>query len=264
MVAAGMFGTGQKMPWYAIWSAQDGLTITENADVLSQILSAKRAEKGAQLDVALRPSKEGAENWAARIQAEALHGAKVEEPRPAESPAAGPKKRKREAEGVISVHTDGSCRSNGKGSAAAGWGAFFGDADPRNVSGVLPGPLTQENQTNSRAELYAILRALEAVQDDERPVEIGTDSTYSMKCFTQWHRSWQSNGWKTASGQPVKNQDIIRNVQALIDERGGIEGGRVSFVKVKGHGGVYGNEMADKLATEASLQQQQKCAKSKQ
>jgi ribonuclease HI len=76
---------------------------------------------------------------------------------------------------TISVFTDGACPSNGQKNAIAGVGVWFGNEDPRNISERLPpGP-----QTNNRAELWAVIRALQSIPPNER-VEIYTDSTYVM------------------------------------------------------------------------------------
>ena len=57
-----------------------------------------------------------------------------------------------------------------------------------------------------------------------------------------WIGAWKRNGWKTASGAPVKNQDLLE----LIDARR--QGIVVTFEHVAGHSGIYGNEAADELA----------------
>ena len=61
----------------------------------------------------------------------------------------------------INVYTDGACVNNGKPDARAGFGVWFGENDPRNVSESFTGP-----QTNNRAELLAIIRALTILRDD--------------------------------------------------------------------------------------------------
>ena len=58
----------------------------------------------------------------------------------------------------IVVYTDGACSNNGKKSAKAGIGVYFGEGDPRNISERITG-----KQTNNAAELTAILRAVESL-----------------------------------------------------------------------------------------------------
>ncbi|KAK0387978.1 hypothetical protein NLU13_4222 [Sarocladium strictum] len=147
-----------------------------------------------------------------------------------------------EDDGVLRIYTDGSSLANGKVGSRAGVGVWFGDGDRRNIAERLPG----EPQTNQRAELQAIFRALE-VAPVEQPVQIFTDSQYSINCVTQWAASWSRKGWKTAGGEEVKNQDIIRRVLGRMEERK--KNGAVTlFQWVKGHAMDRGNTAADALA----------------
>lgn len=145
-------------------------------------------------------------------------------------------------EDVLDIYTDGSSLANGKIGSRAGLGVFFGANDPRNLSERLPG----EPQTNQRAELMAMQRALEIAPLDQA-VQIFSDSQYSINCVTQWALSWERKGWKTATGEDVKNQDIIRDVLARMKERTEA-GGNTYFKWVKGHASDRGNIAADRLA----------------
>jgi ribonuclease HI len=58
---------------------------------------------------------------------------------------------------ALVLYTDGACSGNGTANARAGYGVFFGSKDPRNVAAPLEGEL----QTNNRAELQAILVAVQ-------------------------------------------------------------------------------------------------------
>lgn len=112
----------------------------------------------------------------------------------------------------------------------------------RNVSEPLAGSV----QTNQRAELTAILRALE-ITEPHQPVRIVTDSQYSINCATVWAQSWERKGWKTASGEDVKNQDLVRGIRERVKEREA-QGAATAFEWVKGHAMNPGNEAADRLA----------------
>jgi ribonuclease HI len=108
--------------------------------------------------------------------------------------------------------------------------------------------LEGEPQTNNRAELTGILRALEiASRDMDRDMEILTDSNYSINCCTVWFSSWIKKGWMTSTGKPVENKDLIEQILAELDkrERAGV---KTKFTWVQGHANDYGNEAADKLA----------------
>ena len=169
----------------------------------------------------------------------------------------------------IRVHTDGSSLGNGTAGAFAGVGVYFGPGDKRyafilnehiqtrrqhtdisptnrNISETLPGT----RQTNQRAELTAIHRALESVPRN-RNVVIITDSKYAIDCVTSWYVNWRRNGWKTAAGKAVENKDIIENVLGKIEEREKL-GVRTEFEWIKGHANHPGNVEADKLAVDGA------------
>ncbi|CCG84792.1 protein of unknown function [Taphrina deformans PYCC 5710] len=147
-------------------------------------------------------------------------------------------------DGYTIIWTDGSSRGNGQNAASAGLGVYFGANDPRNIAERLAG----SRQTNQRAELTAIIRALETVHADE-DVIIKSDSQYSINCFTVWHQSWANNGWKNSKKQPVENKDLVQAGLELITSRKG----KTKLMKVRAHIGLHGNEMADQLANEGAM-----------
>lgn len=141
------------------------------------------------------------------------------------------------------IWTDGSCLSNpGRG----GWAYVLttpnhGTLEER--SGHDP------DTTNNRMELAAIAEALEAHAGRFRHLTVWTDSQYAVNAFNQgWIRKWETNDWRTAKRQPVKNQDLWQRIrQALADGTA-----EVRFVWVKGHAGHPDNERADRLAHSAA------------
>ena len=145
--------------------------------------------------------------------------------------------------GALKVFTDGSCMGNGTAKAKAGIGIYFGPNDNRNLSEPLEGVAT-----NNRAELMALIRALEIIGPEKAVVY--TDSTYSIKGITQWIKRWKLNGWKTSTGTSVINQDLwIRFDKVYKSEF-------VDIQYIKAHVGHHGNEMADMLARQGALQYQ--------
>lgn len=146
----------------------------------------------------------------------------------------------------IRIHTDGSSLGNGTAGAFAGIGVYFGPGDKRNVSETLPG----SRQTNQRAELTAILKALEIVPRN-RHVLIITDSRYAIDCVTTWYINWRKNGWKTSAGKAVENKDIVENVLVKIEERNKLHV-QTNFEWIKGHANHPGNVEADKLAVDGA------------
>ena len=99
----------------------------------------------------------------------------------------------------------------------------------------------QRDTTNTRMELTAVIEALRALK---RPVKarVHTDSQYVQKGISEWIHAWKKRGWRTASRQPVKNEDLWR----ALDEEAARH--QVEWVWVRGHAGHVDNERADLLA----------------
>lgn len=143
---------------------------------------------------------------------------------------------------LMKIYTDGSSQGNGKPGARAGLGVYFGPNDERNLAERLPGII----QTNQRAELLAMLRAMELVPVTQG-IKILTDSKYSIACATDWVVNWEKNNWKNSAKKDVMNQDIIRPLVAKKRERAAA-GAATEFEWVKGHSTDPGNIAADRLA----------------
>ncbi|EPY30177.1 ribonuclease HI [Strigomonas culicis] len=174
------------------------------------------------------------------------------------------------------VYVDGACPNNGKAGAQAGYGGYYGDGDPRNFSRRLP---PEEQQTNNRGEMRAVLHAIQQgfadagapvdfdaprvpdareVRRPLRPLEILSDSRYTINGLTSFYRKWVQNGFKTTAGEPVRNRDLWELLLAHRDaynaiyarqaKQEGESGSGIVLTHVKGHSNIRGNEMADKLA----------------
>ncbi|TKR93353.1 hypothetical protein L596_007827 [Steinernema carpocapsae] len=142
-------------------------------------------------------------------------------------------------DGVPVVYTDGACSSNGRKNARAGYGVYWGDDHPDNVSKPLEGSAA----TNNRAELQAVVVALQqAVAKDLPRLTIKTDSQLIVKSTNQWMQGWKRKGWVTSNGQAVANQDLLKEIDKLMGQV------HTNIEHVRGHAGVHGNEMADQLA----------------
>ena len=61
---------------------------------------------------------------------------------------------------------------------------------------------------------------------------------------------WVARGWKTASKQPVKNQDLWQALHSAIQPHD------ITWQWVKGHAGHDENERVDTLARNEALAQQ--------
>jgi ribonuclease HI len=99
----------------------------------------------------------------------------------------------------------------------------------------------EASTTNNRMELQAVIEGVRALKRSV-PLTIYTDSVYVMKGITEWIGGWKRNGWKTAAKKPVKNEDLWRELDSVL------EGHDVEWQWVKGHAGDPGNERADELA----------------
>ena len=101
-------------------------------------------------------------------------------------------------------------------------------------------------------ELMAAIKSLEycAKQEEKQPslkhIKIFTDSTYVKEGITVWINSWEKNNWKTAGKKNVKNVDLWKKLKELIQTS------QVEWNWVKGHSEDPMNDLADKLAKEAT------------
>lgn len=136
----------------------------------------------------------------------------------------------------VAIYTDGACRRN---PGPGGWAALLVAGDKEKlINGAQP------ETTNNRMELQAAIEGLKALT---RPsvVDLTTDSQYVRQGITQWISGWKRNGWKTASKQPVKNQDLWQALDAAMAPH------EVQWHWVKGHSGHIENERVDQAANDA-------------
>ncbi|GAA2449366.1 ribonuclease H [Streptomyces glaucus] len=140
---------------------------------------------------------------------------------------------------------DGASKGN-PGPAGWAWVVADGTETPARWEA---GPLGRA--TNNVAELTALERLL-AATDPDVPLEIRMDSQYAMKAVTTWLPGWKRNGWKTAAGKPVANQDLVVRIDELLDGR------TVEFRYVPAHqvDGDRLNDFADRAASQAATVQQ--------
>ena len=111
----------------------------------------------------------------------------------------------------------------------------------------------EEEQTNNRGELTAIILALMAREEElargDTVVPIGTDSQYSIRLAGRDGRVMRARGWKTSRGKPAKNTDLVK----ILLEWMAAYGSRILFVHIFSHTGEddplsIGNEGADRMA----------------
>lgn len=139
---------------------------------------------------------------------------------------------------LVELYTDGACSGN---PGPGGWAYILkhpGSGSEKEANGG------EKPTTNNRMELMAVIRGLEALGKPTR-VELYSDSQYVLKGLKEWMAAWKKRGWKTASKQPVKNQDLWMRLDELMAEH------TLSFHWVRGHNDHPENERADRLAVAA-------------
>ena len=133
----------------------------------------------------------------------------------------------------VEIFTDGACRGN---PGPGGWGVLL--CYPDREQEIYGG---ETDTTNNRMELMAAIMALESLQQPYL-VTLTTDSKYLKNGMTQWLTNWKQRNWKTASKQPVKNQDLWRRLDKAAGQHD------ITWRWIKGHSGHRENQMVDMLA----------------
>ncbi|XP_014600395.1 PREDICTED: ribonuclease H1 [Polistes canadensis] len=138
------------------------------------------------------------------------------------------------------VYTDGACSLNGFKGARAGIGVWFPAPHLKHLNISQP---AIGKATNNRAEIQAVtMAARQAKKAGIKKLRICTDSKFLINCITKWMPKWKRNGWLTASKGPVINKEELLEMERELESL------QIIWNHVKGHSGVYGNEMADKYA----------------
>ena len=137
---------------------------------------------------------------------------------------------------MIHMYSDGGSQPNG---GPSGWGVVI----------IYPsGQIAQHcgylgNGSNNQAELQGFINGIKRI-DPSSPVTAHLDSKYVLDAIGKgWIKNWLKNGWKTAKGTPVANQNLWLELIEVI------KGRNITYEWVKGHSGDAYNDMADKLAT---------------
>lgn len=147
---------------------------------------------------------------------------------------------------VYEIYTDGAVSRNGFEGSAGGWAYVIiheGKIIARDSGGEL-------DTTNQRMELTAALNACRKMDNINSfaEVKLYSDSAYFINCYKQnWWKTWNVNGWVNSKKEPVANQDLW---QGLIPFFQRTPNG-YDFIKIRGHAGIYYNEMVDKMAVQA-------------
>ncbi len=135
---------------------------------------------------------------------------------------------------TVTLYTDGACSGN---PGPGGWGAILEyNGREKELSGG------EDNTTNNRMELTAVIRGLSALKES-CIVELYSDSKYVIDGLSKgWAVSWRKNGWKKADKKPALNPDLWGQLLDLVEKH------QVRYHWVKGHAENPKNNRCDELA----------------
>ena len=131
----------------------------------------------------------------------------------------------------MNIYTDGACHSSTK---IGGIGVVF----TKNNQIIYTFNKKFTDTTNNRMEILAIIYALHAISKPIDIINIYSDSQYAIGCITKnWARKKNTDLWQLFDKVYSKAKTLCPNIQ---------------FNWVKGHDINEFNNVADKLAVEAS------------
>lgn len=135
---------------------------------------------------------------------------------------------------TVTIYTDGACSGN---PGPGGWGAILQYGKwKKELSGG------EEETTNNRMELMAVIKALECLKEP-CIVELWSDSQYVINGLEKgWAKSWRAKGWKKADKKPALNPDLWGRLLDLC------EGHTLHYHWVKGHADNEFNNRCDEMA----------------
>ena len=135
---------------------------------------------------------------------------------------------------TVTLYTDGACSGN---PGPGGWGAIL---VYRGTEKALSGG--EQETTNNRMELTAVIRGLEALKES-CIVELYSDSKYVIDALEKgWAESWRARGWKKADKKPALNPDLWERLLTLTARH------EMRYHWVKGHADNPWNNRCDEMA----------------
>jgi len=188
-----------------------------------------------------------------RDEAESAFKSGVSSTKASSSSNAGQKKTNAKASPVIkqesskfdvNIYCDGACDPN-PGKAGSGIAVYY-----KNALAELWYGLYNPNGTNNTAELNALYQALllaQASLEKGKTVQILSDSQYSINCISVWAFNWKKKGWMRKERGDIKNLEVIQASHELYLKLKN----KMTLSHVKGHAGIEGNELADRMSVYA-------------
>lgn len=146
----------------------------------------------------------------------------------------------------VIVAIDGACRGNGKPDClSTGSAVFMFD----NTFKIFTA--SDQQSSNQRGEMIGLLKALDAMtwlpNRGVTEVVMVMDSEFLFNALTKdWIGNWERKGWVTAEGNPVKSQDLWKQISEILAEldKLGIE---IIPYHIKGHLVSLGKVTAAKM-----------------
>ena len=136
----------------------------------------------------------------------------------------------------INLYTDGACSPN---PGLGGWAAYFIYNNQKYVTYGY-----EENSTNNRMELTAIIEGLRLIYSTLKKLNI-VDYKVHVYSDSQYAVNTINSGWKRNANKDL--WDAIDGAVVLMD---------IDFIWVKGHASNPGNNECDKLAVNARTNKQ--------
>ena len=135
---------------------------------------------------------------------------------------------------TVTLYTDGACSGN---PGPGGWGCILEwGGHEKELSGG------EENTTNNRMELTAVIRGLEALKE-RCVVELYSDSKYVIDALEKgWAWGWKKRGWVKSDKKPALNPDLWEQLLNLSQKH------ELHCHWVKGHAENPKNNRCDQLA----------------
>lgn len=151
---------------------------------------------------------------------------------------------------MLNIYIDGSATNNGKTNSKGGYGIVIFDNNQNLIDAYSE---YFDNVTNNQMELQAFLKTFELLDTKYKNNKstIYSDSAYCINILTSWIYKWSQNNWKGSNKETIKNLNLIQSIYKYYNKDFFIS--QIDFVKVKGHSGIIGNELADALSTANKL-----------
>jgi ribonuclease HI len=149
----------------------------------------------------------------------------------------------------INIYCDGACSPN-PGKSGTGIAVY----EKQQIKELWYGRFLAHG-TNNTAELTGLLEAFILAKkyiEQDKQVQILSDSKYSIDCITKWATGWKNKGWTRGKGEEIKNLELIKQCHSLYGQLKS----HLTIAHVKGHANIEGNELADRMAVLARMTQE--------